>query len=498
MNKTIFTLMNRQRWLNISMCVTLLIIMAFQAYWLSDNYNREKKALQIKTSIAFQQTLQQLQATKIKLPEGFMKYANHNEEDRIMLDENTTFDETGLRKRQMITLINTVGTKLRDSVKKDNPIRSTFVISLGKGMHENLHDSALIKFKDDDSNKQIFQVFLKVDSLQNTLTIPEITKAFSTTLKKQKLDIPFSIIKKDGIVAEEDSDPSHVSIGFVHPVTYILSLHDTAFYLIKKLTLPILFSFFLLGITIFSFVLMYRNLIRQQKLAETKNELISNITHELKTPIATVGVAIEALKNFNALDDAKKTKEYLDISSNELQRLGLLVDKVLRLSMFEKKEIELSKEQFDLKELTLEVLNTMKLQVEKQNALISFSSEGNDFIINADKLHVTSVIYNLLDNALKYSKEALVINVRLLRKQKDIALLISDNGIGIASEYQSKIFDKFFRVPTGNKHLVKGYGLGLSYVSHVMAQHHGSIQVQSEIDKGSIFTLKIPAANAES
>ncbi|MBK7561482.1 MAG: hypothetical protein IPI68_08145 [Chitinophagaceae bacterium] len=126
-------------------------------------------------------------------------------------------------------------------------------------------------------------------------------------------------------------------MGFTNPITYRLELGNTFPYLIRRISLPILFSVILLGITILSFVLLYRNLLQQQKLALLKNEFISNITHELKTPIATVGVAIEALKNFKALDDPAKTKEYLDISQNELQRLSLLVDKVLKLSMFEKK-----------------------------------------------------------------------------------------------------------------------------------------------------------------
>jgi two-component system phosphate regulon sensor histidine kinase PhoR len=253
-----------------------------------------------------------------------------------------------------------------------------------------------------------------------------------------------------------------------------------------------LFSLFLAGVTIFSFLLLYRNLLRQQRLAEIKNDFISNITHELKTPIATVGVAIEALKNFNAMHDPQKTKEYLDISANELQRLSLLVDKVLKLSMFEKKEIELNKEHFDMKVLTREVLDTMKLQFEKNKAMVNFETSGKDFMINADKLHITSVIYNLLDNALKYRNGGPIINVRLTSQKDLVTLTVKDNGIGIAPEYQGRIFDKFFRVPTGNKHIVKGYGLGLSYVSHVVAQHKGTINVTSEINSGSTFMIKLP------
>ena len=131
-----------------------------------------------------------------------------------------------------------------------------------------------------------------------------------------------------------------MTVGFYRPITFKLNLEDTTAYILKRLGLPILVSFLLVGLTILSFVLLLRNLIQQRKLTRIKNEFISNITHELKTPIATVSVAIEAMKNFNALQDPARTREYLDISGNELQRLSLLVDKVLKLSMFEKQEVE--------------------------------------------------------------------------------------------------------------------------------------------------------------
>ncbi len=223
-----------------------------------------------------------------------------------------------------------------------------------------------------------------------------------------------------------------------------------------------------------------------------KNEFISNVTHELKTPIATVGVAIEALKNFNAIHDPERTREYLDISQNELQRLSLLVDKVLKLSMFEKKEMELKKEQFDCRQLVQEVMNSMRLQFEKYHARAHLHTEGENYIVEADKLHITSVIYNLLDNALKYSRENPVIDVFVRANSENIEISVRDNGIGIESAYKEKIFDKFFRVPTGDKHNIKGYGLGLSYVAEVIRRHHGNVRVESELGKGSTFTARFP------
>ncbi|MEI9908765.1 MAG: HAMP domain-containing sensor histidine kinase [Bacteroidota bacterium] len=154
-------------------------------------------------------------------------------------------------------------------------------------------------------------------------------------------------------------------------------------------------------------------------------------------------MAIEALKNFNAIHDPQRTKEYLDISQNELQRLSLLVDKVLKLSMFEKKELELKKETFDCKQLVEEVMNSMKLQFEKYHAKVKLHTEGDNFLIDADKLHITSVIYNLLDNALKYSKENPVIDVQLSSHPEFIEFSVSDNGIGIQPAYRTRYLINF-------------------------------------------------------
>jgi two-component system, OmpR family, phosphate regulon sensor histidine kinase PhoR len=252
----------------------------------------------------------------------------------------------------------------------------------------------------------------------------------------------------------------------------------------------------LIALTIASFLFIFKNLVTQQRLADIKNDFISNITHELKTPIATVNVAIEALRNFGGLYDPERTKEYLDISASELQRLSLLVDKVLKISMFEKKEITLEKEKFDLVKLSREVMDSMKLQFEQQNAVTALEISGENFIIQADKLHMTSVIYNLLDNALKYSKENPHISVYIFDRSQYVELRVSDNGIGIANEYRSKIFEQFFRVPGGDKHNIKGYGLGLSYVNHIIRRHQGFIEVESELGKGSTFTVKVPFEEA--
>jgi signal transduction histidine kinase len=160
--------------------------------------------------------------------------------------------------------------------------------------------------------------------------------------------------------------------------------------------------------------------------------------------------------------------------------------------MFENKDIALKLEAFDLKQVINDVIQTMQLQFNKAKAEVDFTTEGNSFIIEADKLHITSVIYNLLDNALKYSPGEPRIGVALNNKGAFVEIKVSDNGIGIPQEYHDRVFDKFFRVPHGDQHNIKGYGLGLSYVSHIINKHHGHIAVDSMEGKGSCFVVHLP------
>ncbi len=232
----------------------------------------------------------------------------------------------------------------------------------------------------------------------------------------------------------------------------------------------------------------------QHKLSNMKNEFISNITHELKTPISTVSVAIEAMRNFNALNNPQKTKEYLDISASEITRLSLLVDNVLKLSMFENDKIELDKQSFDIVQLINEILNALSIQFEQHQAIIEFQPSKSVIQVHADKLHLSSVLFNLLDNAIKYSKNQPIIFVSVEQLDGRIEISVKDQGIGIDKQHQEKIFNKFFRVSQGvDRHNVKGYGLGLSYVFYIVKKHNGNIYVKSEANKGSTFIISLPS-----
>jgi two-component system, OmpR family, phosphate regulon sensor histidine kinase PhoR len=477
------------KWLPVLMAITILGIAVFQLYWLKNTYNREKRTLDIRSNFTFRDVVHSLQASKI----DFDKWADDSLASKAFVElkkprRESNRDGSGRPEanpgRKMMGMLEVLRGKIVGSQPKK-------MASFNKPSHK---DSVNV-LKVRPRHEQLVQLLYEMDSLQDTLDVKEMEVMFSQRMDQQNIDVPFTIKKVRKSEKDRRNHHNEVTIGFSNPVTYRLQLGNSNPYLMKRISAAIVLSLFIVGFTAFSFSLMYRNLLRQRKLAEIKNDFISNITHELKTPIATVSVAIEALRTFNASLDPARAKEYLDISHNELQRLSLLVDKVLKLSMFEKKEIDLKLEWLNMKDLIQEVTSSMRLQFEKHSAQVSVVIDG-DTNLQGDRLHLVSVIFNLLDNALKYSKGKPQIQVVAKGDPGKVQLIISDNGIGIPKEFHDKVFDKFFRVPTGNLHNAKGYGLGLSYVAHVVQRHNGSISIDSIEDTGSRFVINLPKHTA--
>ena len=248
------------------------------------------------------------------------------------------------------------------------------------------------------------------------------------------------------------------------------------------------FAVFLWIMVAAAFFYIWRNLQKQIQLNALRDEFVSNITHELKTPITTVGVALESL-HMNQ-DSRSPNGKYLDICRSELKRLSLLVERILN-----NHAPNINYERMDVRQVLDDVMHHMKVQFDNKHASVEVKQEGDGFVINGDRTHMSGVLYNLLENALKYSKGDPQIRVVLSRSNGSVKLAVEDNGIGIDSGYHEKIFEKLFRVPIDNRHDVKGHGLGLSYVADVVKQHHGKIDLASEPGKGSVFSLTLPAAN---
>jgi signal transduction histidine kinase len=260
-------------------------------------------------------------------------------------------------------------------------------------------------------------------------------------------------------------------------------------FLFLKLLPQILFVAILLFLTATAFYITFRNLKAQINLGHMKDDFISNMSHELKTPIATVKVALEALNTFNIIDDPKKGREYLSMATAEMDRLELLATRVLNTSLLETGNIYLQQESYELDKLVQEVIQSMQLRVKQFGASLSYKTTGNNFRIPMDKLHMQGVLVNLIDNSLKYGDKPVHIDIQLSELNGSVRLELIDNGPGIPEEYKERIFEKFFRVPTGNRHNIKGHGLGLSYAAQVMRQHSGNISVNNVATGGCMFTL---------
>ncbi len=260
-------------------------------------------------------------------------------------------------------------------------------------------------------------------------------------------------------------------------------------YLYWKLLPQLTFVIILLSLTAAAFIITFKSLKSQIKLSHLKDDFISNMSHELKTPIATVKVALEALNSYNIIDDPKLSREYLGMATSEMDRLELLATRVLNTSLLETGKIYLQQDSHDLKQLIEGVIDTLQPRLRQQGARVTFFAGGDRFPVHVDMLHMQGVLVNLIDNSLKYGVAPVCINIDLTEQNGKVKLALTDNGPGIPEEYKEKVFDKFFRVPTGNVHNTKGYGLGLSYVAQVMRQHKGSIAVNNIAEGGCMFTL---------
>lgn len=263
-------------------------------------------------------------------------------------------------------------------------------------------------------------------------------------------------------------------------------------HVIREVWLPISSSIVFIVVIISCFIYAIKVIIRQKALSDTKNDFINNMTHEFKTPLATVSLAVEALQDPELSSQDKFRTRYLGIIKDENKRLVSQVENVLQAAALDKKDFKLKIESLNLAEILEITVDHFSLQIEKKGGQINFINELNEPMIQGDLFHLTHIFNNLLDNANKYSPENPFITIEAKNDSEQVYVTIKDEGIGMNKDAQRKIFDKFYRVPTGNVHDVKGFGLGLSYVKTMLEAHKGDIHVSSELGKGSSFTINLP------
>jgi two-component system phosphate regulon sensor histidine kinase PhoR len=345
---------------------------------------------------------------------------------------------------------------------------------------------------------------------QGWFTKEEIQETIATVLKENNVKQPFEfciiniykypVFSSDGFKISDM--PSSYSISLADdnssmtPETLYLSIPEDKNAFIREMAWMIVASIVFTTIIVLAFAVTVRTLFNQKNLSEIKSDFINNMTHELKTPLATISLAIDALTNEKVIHDTEKIRMYSKMIKEENKRMNKQVEKILQAARLEKEEIRLNLQDLDAHEIVAKVAQNLALQVQEKNGRLDLRLNAPDHIIEADEVHFSNIIFNLLDNAMKYSVGAPVIEVETSSQNGNLAIKVTDNGIGMDRETQSRIFEKFYRAHTGNLHNVKGFGLGLSYVKAIVDAHDGKIKVESIPGKGSTFTVTLQTKSA--
>lgn len=335
----------------------------------------------------------------------------------------------------------------------------------------------------------------------------EINRKIDTALKRYNIREPYEYaitnifqtetIKSKGFTSEMKDGTIDVKLTLEIPnAVYYEVLHlyikEESNFVIRKIGWYIAGSILFTIIIISAFYLTIRTMFNQKKLSEIKSDFINNMTHELKTPLATISLAIDALTNEKVIHDTEKIRYYSRMIKDENKRMNKQVEKILQSARIEKQDIKLNLQNLNTHDIINKVADNVNLQILDKNGKLFVKAEAENYMIEADDVHFSNVVFNLLDNAIKYSKEDLVIEIITKNEGNMFVLQVKDNGIGMNKETQSRVFEKFYRAHTGNLHNVKGFGLGLSYVKAIVEAHGGKVKVDSILGKGSTFSAYFP------
>jgi two-component system phosphate regulon sensor histidine kinase PhoR len=361
----------------------------------------------------------------------------------------------------------------------------------------------------DKANFEVaFKDIVAQKPLQQRISNEELEKILKTELNKYGVKTPFEFgiysnglatkIRSDkfkydkettyGIPVFQDNEGSsqyQLLVEFPHKSKFVFSS------LIGITSLSLLFTL----VIVLTYSSALNQLIKQKQISEIKTDFINNMTHEFKTPIATINLALDAIKNPKIIDDKEKVHRYLQMIKEENKRMHAQVENVLRISKLEKNELDISKEPRDVSEIIEDAIDHVSLIVEDREGIVNkhFNAQRNTILLN--EVHFTNVLVNVLDNAIKYSPNAPIIDVFTENIKDFILIKIQDQGAGMSKVAQKRVFEKFYREHTGDLHNVKGHGLGLAYVKQIVEDHNGQIYVESEKGKGSTFIIKMPLIN---
>ena len=351
----------------------------------------------------------------------------------------------------------------------------------------------------------------KPESIMQRINPVKLDSIIKTAMQENSMDIPYTYgiiaVNNDSLIWSKTQNMSNEIIQSEHRIQLFpndifvddnyLVLHypNQQFYLLKQSTFLTISSLIFIMIIIFCFIYVIRAIFVQKKFSNLLVDFINNMTHEFKTPISTISLVSENLSNPVILKDEGKILKYTSIIHDESLRMRNQVEKILQMAALEGGEFELNSNQINIHDLIEKAVEKFSLKIEKQNGEIIKQFNASLFTVEADIVHLANIIHNLLDNAVKYTKQEPTIIITTNNTEHHIKISIKDNGIGLKSDHLKKVFDKYYRVPTGNVHNVKGVGLGLSYVKLITEAHNGKVNVLSELGQGSTFEIILPIKN---
>jgi len=350
----------------------------------------------------------------------------------------------------------------------------------------------------------IFKNIVARTPIYDRVTTSEIRMNLDNELRARNIDTKFEFgVFNEDLITKVKSERFVQKRGYTYNVPLFMtdenidyalyvSFPDKKEYILSTISWILILSALFIFIIILSFASALYALIRQKQISEIKTDFINNMTHEFKTPIATINLAIDSIRNPKIIGDEKKVIRYAEMIRQENKRMHAQVENVLRISKLEKNQLDLSKDVVDFHDIIEDALAHVSLIIRDREGNVERNFGAIQSEILASKFHMTNVITNILDNAIKYSEGAPAIVVETENAGNTIVLKVSDNGIGMSKNVQRKVFNKFYREQTGNIHNVKGHGLGLSYVKSIVERHQGEVYVESEKGKGSTFTVKLP------
>ncbi len=529
----------RLKWIIVLMALALIGLVSFQMYWINNAINisedRFKKgvhdALNSVSNKLEQQEIVYTAAKRLQFSQHGKTWIGLDSIKIISTNKNNNSSKTILIREEDVqkfyfTHDSSIEGNLEVKIETDKPFSKNegvlidkdvlievkrFKASIDSIVEYDIYSERTIKKVEERSEMVtvvLNELFSKERKLENRIDERQLLALLTLSLQNQGIDIEYNysvLVGEQHTIVLTNSNEYYdeiVNSEFrtnlftrdIIPSENYLAVYfpDQQTFLIGKIWFSLASSILLVLVIIAIFGYAIHTIMTQKKISEIKNDFINNMTHEFKTPISTVSLACEALQDEDVKKNDKFLKRYISIIEAENKRLGLQVEKVLQMATLEKKDFKLKLENLDMHEVIDRALENINIQIEKRDGVIKKQLFATEKEVVADEVHLTNIIYNLLDNANKYSREKPEITIATKNKDDGIVIQISDKGIGMSKEVLKRVFEKFYREPTGNLHDVKGFGLGLTYVKTMLDAQAGSISVKSDIAKGSTFEIYLP------